>query len=156
MCKPIPPHTHEGVYYLKYREYSDEQFIEAVKNNKSIFGVLKELKLRPVGGNYMTVHRNVAKFNCNTDHWTNQGWSKNMKLKDWSSYKRPDRIKVHLIKERGHQCENCNNTDWMDKQIILELDHIDGDRTNNDPSNLRLLCPNCHSQTPTWRRRKKA
>jgi hypothetical protein len=42
---------------------------------------------------------------------------------------------------------------WEGGPIPLELDHVDGDRRNNDPSNLRLLCPNCHALTPTYRGR---
>jgi uncharacterized membrane protein len=38
--------------------------------------------------------------------------------------------------------------------IPLEMEHIDGDSKNNVRDNLKLLCPNCHAQTPTWRRRK--
>ena len=39
---------------------------------------------------------------------------------------------------------------WNNKPLSFHLDHIDGNRNNNQRSNLRLLCPNCHSQTPTW------
>src|SRR5690606_36487532 len=63
------------------------------------------------------------------------------------------RQKHYLILERGHQCEQCLNTHWFDKVITLELDHIDGDPINNVKENLKLLCPNCHSYTPTWRGR---
>lgn len=59
-----------------------------------------------------------------------------------------------LIKERGHKCEKCGNTHWNELLITLELEHIDGDSKNNIKENLLLLCPNCHSQTPTWRRKK--
>jgi len=58
-----------------------------------------------------------------------------------------------LIKERGYKCERCSISEWMGNPIILELDHIDGNNVNNLKENLRLLCPNCHSQTPTWRGR---
>ena len=62
--------------------------------------------------------------------------------------------KLALIDERGHMCECCKNTSWMNKPITIELDHIDGDNKNNKKENLKLLCPNCHSQTTTWRRAK--
>jgi Zn finger protein HypA/HybF involved in hydrogenase expression len=59
-----------------------------------------------------------------------------------------------LIKERGHRCESCNNAEWLGDPIALELEHCDGDNKNNIKENLKLLCPNCHSKTPTWRKRK--
>ena len=57
-----------------------------------------------------------------------------------------------LIHERGHKCECCDLTEWLGNPITLELEHTDADRKNNTRENLKLLCPNCHSQTPTWRR----
>lgn len=42
----------------------------------------------------------------------------------------------------------------MGEKIPLEIEHVDGDRTNNELANLKLLCCNCHALTPTWRRRK--
>ncbi len=59
-----------------------------------------------------------------------------------------------LLLERGHKCECCSLTEWLDRPITLELEHSDGDRENNTKDNLKLLCPNCHSQTPTWKRGK--
>ena len=52
-----------------------------------------------------------------------------------------------------YECSICNIDKWQGKKISLELDHIDGSSANNALNNLRLLCPNCHSQTPTWRGR---
>ena len=59
--------------------------------------------------------------------------------------------KSALIQERGHKCESCGLEEWLGKPITLELEHSDGDRKNNTRENLQLFCPNCHSQTPTWR-----
>lgn len=61
-----------------------------------------------------------------------------------------------LIKENGHKCECCGLSEWMNKPITLELEHSDGNKRNNTRENLKLLCPNCHSQTPTWRRKKSS
>jgi len=48
-------------------------------------------------------------------------------------------------------CSKCGNTGtWNGEQLVLQLDHIDGNSRNNLKENLRLLCPNCHSQTKTY------
>lgn len=49
-----------------------------------------------------------------------------------------------------YQCSICTTVEWMGEELVLQFDHIDGNRNNNDKSNLRLVCPNCHSQTPTY------
>ena len=48
----------------------------------------------------------------------------------------------------------CGITEWMGNPLPFELDHIDGNRSNNCLDNLRMLCPNCHAQTETWCRRR--
>lgn len=53
-----------------------------------------------------------------------------------------------------YKCQNCGcDGNWQNGIIALELDHIDGDNSNNELSNLRYLCPNCHALTPTYRGR---
>jgi hypothetical protein len=64
-------------------------------------------------------------------------------------------IKRYLIKTRGWKCENCKNEIWMGLPITLEMDHSDGDFTNNRPENLKLLCPNCHSMTPNFKSKNR-
>ena len=62
-------------------------------------------------------------------------------------------IKWYLIHERGEKCEECgwNERNQYTGNIPIELEHIDGDFTNNNINNLKLLCPNCHSLTPTFK-----
>ena len=51
---------------------------------------------------------------------------------------------------RPYECDMCGISEWHGNKLSLDLDHIDGDTFNNDLNNLRFLCPNCHSQTPTY------
>ncbi len=141
---------------IKYRNYSDEDIIYHSKQVKSMCSLLKALNLKPAGGNHANMHRNIQRLNIDNSHWTKQGWNNGKQLKDFSNYLKGRPIKKHLIKKRGHKCEgeNCGITEWRGLPVMLELEHKDGNRTNNQETNLELLCPNCHSQTSTWRGRK--
>ena len=149
----------------KYK-YNDEQFINAVANNKSIAGVLKSLGLRPYGGNYQIAHKNIKRLNLDTSHFTGQGWSKGMKFSpkrqlseiltngvQYQSYKLAQRLVSEHVKE--YRCEVCGNDVWLDNPIPLELHHINGDHCDNRLENLQLLCPNCHALTNNYRGKNK-
>ena len=62
------------------------------------------------------------------------------------------RLKLRLIKNGylENKCYICGLKDWLGNHISLHLDHIDGNNKNNKIDNLRILCPNCHSQTETY------
>jgi len=60
-------------------------------------------------------------------------------------------FKKYLIETKGETCALCGiPPTWNGKSLTLQLDHIDGNSDNNFPSNLQLLCPNCHTQTDTF------
>lgn len=61
--------------------------------------------------------------------------------------------KKYLIEKYGHKCMEC---DWAkinkySNKIPVEMEHMDGNADNNDLKNLKLLCPSCHSLTPTYK-----
>jgi hypothetical protein len=64
-------------------------------------------------------------------------------------------IKTALVREFGHKCFSCGISEWRGVLLPLEVDHIDGNAGNNEYKNLRILCPNCHSITPTWKGKNK-
>lgn len=65
----------------------------------------------------------------------------------------PRRIKQYIVEKRGHKCEMCGINEWGGKPILLILDHIDGNSENHNLSNFRLICSNCDTLTPTYKKR---
>ena len=65
----------------------------------------------------------------------------------------PTYRKEKLYELYGKKCSRCDLSEWQGEPLVLEMDHINGVRTDNRLDNCRLLCPNCHSMTPTWRAR---
>lgn len=84
------------------------------------------------------------------------GETKKLELSDILEGKHPTyqtfKLKNRLIKENvlEDKCSICGIDEWQGKKISLQLDHIDGDNHNHRLENLRLICPNCHSQTDTY------
>ena len=68
-----------------------------------------------------------------------------------------NKLRIRLIRDglKENKCECCGIDDWNNKPITIQLDHIDGVSNNHKFENLRMLCANCHSQTPTFCGRNK-
>ena len=149
--------------------YPESEFIEAVRSSTSIRQVLSKLGLVEAGGNYSIVKRRIHTLGISTAHFDGQGWRKGINkpvviarpLSDllqqgihFQRYKLKKRLFAEGLKTP--KCESCLNTEWLGKPIALELDHINGDSTDNRIENLRILCPNCHALTSTYRGKKLA
>lgn len=61
-----------------------------------------------------------------------------------------DSKKARILKEQNFVCRKCGIKDWCGEPLMLQLEHKDGDNQNDSRENLECLCPNCHSQTPTF------
>jgi hypothetical protein len=133
--------------------------------NISLAGIIRDLGW-PLGtSSYRRLRTELERLGIPTGHLRGQGWANGASLPDrrrpLSTYLRAgSRVKSSKLRERlleeglkEHRCEGCGLTEWLGRPIPLELDHVDGDRTNNLFENLRLLCPNCHALTPTYRGR---
>jgi hypothetical protein len=142
----------------KYNHYDNRDIIKFVPEVQSCAGLLRKLNLKPVGGNYTTIKKKLSELKIDRSHWRGQGWSKGKKLKktdeqellNWLTYNSKyssNKIRKKLIELniKKDQCEKCKLKTWLDKPIVLELHHVNGDRTNNCIWNLQILCPNCHA-----------
>lgn len=154
---------------MPQRSWSDEQLIEIVKSSTSVRAVIKNLGLIPAGGNYSQVTRAISRLNLKTNHFKGKAWNKGLtgigkpriplpqilvRGTIFQSYK----LKARLFKEgiKKKECEQCGwSKTTPDGYLPLELDHVNGDNTDNRLGNLRVLCPNCHSLQPTHRGRNQ-
>lgn len=150
---------------MKYK-FTKEQFEKAVKKSLSIAQVCRELGIVAVGGNYKTVHSKIKLWEIDISHFTGAAWNVGERYRpvkekaplseiciENSTYTSSNSLKKRLYAEnvKEAKCECCGITEWQDKPISLELDHINGINTDNRLENLRILCPNCHSQTHSFR-----
>lgn len=139
----------------KWEKFSKEEIEQFVKESYSYRQLGEKLGYNPDGGSLnKTMMNMIEELQLDVSHFKGQGWNK-----DNFNYERFQKGRVikrgkaidALVHLRGHQCECCGNTNWLNQPITLEIHHIDGDNLNNELSNLQLLCPNCHSQTDNWR-----
>ncbi|HWO70002.1 MAG TPA: HNH endonuclease signature motif containing protein [Actinomycetota bacterium] len=148
---------------------SDAEIAEAVRGSRSLAEAMRRLGLRP-GGNQARLKQRIQELGIDTSHLLGQGWSRGVRvpypprarplaeLLVEGTLRKTSHLKRRLIAEgvKPPRCERCGLERWNEGPIPLELDHINGRRDDNRLENLRLLCPNCHAQTPTYRGRNIA
>ena len=143
----------------KVYQVSETEFKEIVANANTYSDCLRALRLGTNGGSSLDIlKRRINELNCSTDHFGKEVQSVNAKysleeiLVENSPYENIARLKQRLVKEgkMEYKCQNCGISEWLGKPITLQLDHINGVHNDHRLTNLRFLCPNCHSQTDTY------
>ena len=147
------------------RKWTDAEFIDAVKRNITISGVFRDLGISDHGGNYRGFHLHIASLQLPTTHMKGRAHGRtgprvplektlvrNSTYGGGSSNLRKKLIRAKLLIETCALCGQGKS--WKNKPLILQLDHINGDPRDNRIENLRILCPNCHTQTPTFSNRR--
>jgi len=145
-----------------------DTLIDIVKNSRTYSDVLRALGKSVIGGNSFTnLQKKLNELKIDYSHFVGRGHSKGKKyenkkvpINDYLSNKRKINsycLKRRLIKDgiKIHKCEDCENYEWKDSLIPLELHHKDGDKFNNNLDNLILLCPNCHAFTVNYRAKNR-
>ncbi len=146
-------------WFVKDR-IDNQTFIEISNSSKSMAEAASKLKLH-----FNSFKKRALELGCYKPNQAGISIRKNVpkipieeiivkgKYPHYQSYKLKQRLLGESIKI--NQCESCGVKNWNNKKLQMELHHIDGDRTNHLLENLLMLCPNCHSQTDSFRAKNK-
>jgi len=136
-----------------------EDLVQIVKDSKNYGEILQHFGLKNIGGNKDTLEGRLKFDNIEFVPVKNKSNSRSYiripieeLLVENSNYCR-GHLKKRLIEEGllEYKCSKCNNVgEWLNKKLVLVLDHINGIRDDNRLKNLRFLCPNCNSQEETF------
>lgn len=101
--------------------------------------------------------RKYCSSKCASDHRVKLKWEHYLKNEEkYDASSSMFFTKKHILKEQKNRCAVCSKLDlWNKKKLVFVLDHIDGDASNNARKNLRLVCPNCDSQLPTFKSKNR-
>lgn len=172
-CQPRDPRLRARLVPLrdpKYkcrttkRDWSDRQrVIRAISENLTYTGVLRDLGLQLNAANIASINRLATLESVSLDHFDRHHRLK--KPSKWTSEtmltlqdSRPHGLRPLVIKwgVLDYKCQLCGNPGQHNgRALSLQLDHIDGNPADCRIENLRFLCPNCHTQSPTYQGRKR-
>lgn len=143
--------------------WKESNVVPIVKDSRSYSQALRKLGVNEyAGGNQKQLKKYINKYDLSTKHFDHLP-SKKMRnanrtkipldeiLVEKSTY-HSGRLKKRLIRKGllTEKCYECEITEWNGKPLTIQLDHINGVNNDHRLENLRMLCPNCHSQTPTF------
>ncbi len=153
------------------RKLTKEQLQKIFDDSSTQVEVLQKCGLNPSSGTHRTLKIvseefciDMTAFFANRKIFRQKLLSKNSYTADhfdqiFSSKSTVNRRSVKRMilkmKLKPYQCAKCGNSgNWQGADLVLQLEHINGDSGDNTLDNLCFLCPNCHSQTSTYAGRK--
>ena len=146
---------------------NQQEFSELCKTKSSLAEILRYFNLHVGAGNYKTLKNRIKEEKIDINHISigldsnkNRKFPQRRKTKEEvlsNIFIKGSRIKGPNLKAYAkrfdllkQECLCGQGEQWNGKKLVLQLDHINGDSSDNQILNLRLLCPNCHSQTDTF------
>ncbi|MEU2830126.1 HNH endonuclease [Streptomyces lavendulae] len=149
----------------RWVRHTDERLRELVETSTSVREVVARLGISQVGGNQAHIGRRIADLDIDTSHFRTARQRRPqgapgpvLTVRTPADGRIPGkRLRRALIESgRPQECAECGvGAEWNGRPLSHEVDHVNGDWWDNRPDNLRLLCPNCHAVTDTYRGRKR-
>lgn len=150
----------EAILGMQYSKYENKALLaQVVADSYSLGECLRRLGLTSSGNIRIKLRAAIAENNLSTEHFRPNGRS--FEVKAASAKKLEEHLVIGSIISSAdlkkkiwaegllpRQCQECEQGEvWNGKALVLQLDHINGNRRDNRLGNLRILCPNCHTQT---------
>lgn len=150
-------------------KYTKAILEQAVSRAYSLAGVLRALGFESYsGGTSSHLRSRIELYGIDTSHFLGPHSAKGKRAHNRRNLEqvlvsgKTKRTETHVLRrcllEFGtlSQCAVCGNpSTWQGKSLTLQIDHSNGDWSDDRVENLRFLCPNCHSQQPTSIRQKQ-
>jgi Zn finger protein HypA/HybF involved in hydrogenase expression len=134
----------------KAKNISRDEFIKVCNEELTMARAATKLNLH-----FNTFKKYALMYGCYQTNQSGKGTNKMIpkRIEKLEDYATRASVRKQILKEGllNYKCDSCDITEWNGKSISLELDHINGKRDDHRLENLRFLCPNCHSQTRTFR-----
>jgi hypothetical protein len=162
---------------MRSSKYNAALLAPIVQSSRSLAEVLGRLGLSATGGNYRHIAARIRQAGLDIGHLRGRGWARGETKTSHASVDRISKRKAFsneaVFVENGpflggpkivprllamgwlYRCAWCEIVDWRGQRLVLHLDHINGINNDNRLLDLRLLCPNCHSQTKTYSNRRR-
>lgn len=168
----MPFHFYFVFINMKAKKYTKEELEVVAKDSKTLSEMVRKItgKKTVHGGMVALIKKKMIEFEIDFSHFKGKGWAKGKVNAGGNGMTKEEFCKFYLSKNptkktatsnlkrylfkfgiKENICEECGLGDtWEGKPLSNQLDHIDGDNSNNEIENLRIICPNCHSQTQTF------
>lgn len=154
-------------------KYDRETLEIAVRTSRTYSEVLRKIGASVTsGGVHFHIRQRIKILGLDTSHFAKRGENIGNRHRCLTKPIPPNQILIKraegkrertarlrramLVIGIQHMCLLCGIKNWQGQSITLEIDHIDGDCLNNEPNNVRFLCPNCHSQTKNYCKHKSS